>query len=365
MTKEQEASENAKVSGWYYDLQMENKLTCVTLHPNQVPDGVKWKDVPDPDPDDETKPQYSLTPICSAIVNEDFNVSIANSWSDFGGDPIGSLWDQAKPLAPYADTFVKGLGTIIESQNNMSEEEKQRVDGSKAATAMRKISEKLYDMSKKGGGDGGIVDYLNRSLVVQGTRFSYYSGTGVSFGNLSMKFTVFPTWKDKTFITVNNQINALYPYLVGKFVKEDALKGDLKDFIGWQKPPGGFQANIKDVDNVQKGTLKLKFGAYYSITNLVCQDATFNFSRQMVKNPKESQTDPNIPSSIISPLYCDVSITLRPATKFSDESLRAFVTGKGRLKCIDETNGTLKGALSSEKGRMAQYLAKYKELNAK
>ena len=62
----------------------------------------------------------------------------------------------------------------------------------------------------------------------------------------------------------------------------------------------------------------MEIGSFYEITNLVCSDIMINFSRNMVKNPK---------NNIISPLFCDIAITLRPSTKYSDKMLRKFVGG--------------------------------------
>lgn len=360
-----------KISGWYYDIQQENPMTSVTLHPNTSTDdnGETWKPITTPDPDDEGSDHpYAKEPLIRAIVSDDFNVSIANTWSDFGGDMLGQMWGSVKTLAPYADVAEQAIQSALESYRNSSPETKSKVEGSGVASAMHHVLEKI------GSHPGTITDYLNRSLVVQGTRFSYYNGTGVSFGNLMMKFTVFPKWEGNKFITVNRQINDLYPYLVGRFEQESSLPAGLENYIGWQKPPAGFKANLKDVDVVQEGTLKLKYGPYYSITNLVCENATFNFSKQMTKtptlnNPYEAELNSNsqivyrdnggqivynaatgeIPDSIISPLYCDVTIQLRPATKFSDISLRKFVLGLNSMNTIKETNNTLKKNLKAEK----------------
>jgi hypothetical protein len=98
------------------------------------------------------------------------------------------------------------------------------------------------------------------------------------------------------------------------------------------KTSWGFKANIKNVDVVQEGTLLLKFGAYYMIDNLVVENATFNFSKQMTKNPQGYHNY----GEILSPLYCEVTIQLRPATKYSDISLKKFVFRGSR-----ESNDTI------------------------
>ena len=374
---------NNKISGWYYDIQQENPMTCVTLHFNTYPvpvkengqiKDVKWMSIStsdaqkaykdktgndlevDPDDDYMTKNingevfKYSKNPLIRAIVSEDFNVSIANTWSDFGGDLLGQMWQSVKTLAPYADVAEHAIQQALETYRNSSEETKAKIEGSGVARAMHHVLEKI------GSNPGTITDYLNRSLVVQGTRFSYYSGTGVSFGNLVMKFTVFPKWEGNKFISVNSQINDLYPYLVGKFEKETGLPAGLENFVGWQKPPAGFKANLKDVDVVQEGTLKLKYGPYYAITNLVCENATFNFSKQMVKKPFFHNSNGtrvftgslSSDDIVMSPLYCDVTIQLRPATKFSDISLQRFVNGLNCSETIRNTSQLLEQNIENE-----------------
>lgn len=349
------------ISGWYYDLQTENKLLRVSLHPNQIldKDGVTWKDVPESDqePSPQDNPGYRKTPICTAIATEDFNVAVANNWSDFGGDMIGQMWDSVKSLAPYAGNLEAALRQADANYQRIKDTEKgKKIKESKLSSLM---AEGIHWLVNKHGND--ISEYLNRSLIVQGTRFSYYSGSGTSFSNLVMKFLVFPKWKNETFVSVNSQIEELLPYCIGKFVtfrgkdpnkkteakdnsgEEKTLK-ELDDMVGWQKPPGGFKANVRSVDTVQKGTLLLKFGAYYAINNLVVENATFSFSRQMVKNPSYRPgtiATNEVKSSIISPLYCDVTIQLRPATKYSDSSLKDFVFGMKNANSIKDLSEEL------------------------
>lgn len=324
----------ANLAGWYYDIQTgyegPGRMTCVTLHPNTTDTGQKeWSDnVGDPD-----NPAYSASPICVAIANEDFNVSIANTWSEFGGDMIGQLWEQAKILAPYADHAEKMIHKAVEEYHNASQTDRQIIQESKISRAFARTFEKIDEGIQSG--QINITDYLNRSLIVQGTRFSYYSGTGISFGNLVMKFTMFPTWKGPSFVSVDDQLEKIYPYVMGHFIHEDALKVDEDGMIGWQLPPAGFRADVKNVDNVQKGTLLLKYGAYYSVENLVCENASFSYSKQMVKHP-HSKGD-------YSPLYCDVTLQLRPATKFSDNKLKKFVKG---TSCLPVTYNAKKGAMA-------------------
>lgn len=325
------------LSGWYYDLQTDHegpgRLTCVTLHPNTIDTGTKdWADAID-DPDN---PAYRKDPICVALVNEDFQVSVANSWSDFGGDMLGQMWEQVKPLAPYAEFAQEMIHKAVQDYNDpKNAAARDKINESKVSRALASVMSNIDQKIQSKEVD--IAEYLNRSLVVQGTRFSYYSGTGISFGNMVMKFTMFPKWNGASLKTVTEQTEEIYPYIVGHFLKEDGLHADMDGMIGWQLPPAGFKADIKNVDNIQKGTLLLKYGAYYAIENLVIENASFNFSRQMVKHPNQKGQ--------FSPLYCDITLQLKPATKFSDEKLKKFVSGAGMAVSREKLTRAMAGAV--------------------
>jgi hypothetical protein len=340
-----------KLSGWYYDLQLENRLTCATLHPSKILKNGKWEKFSESEDEeakqeDKDNKEYSKKPICSAIITEDFNVSVANSWSAFGGDMIGQMWESVKPLAPYAKVFAGMIHDAVTEYDKASPEMKAKIKESTASTVLAETMRAIDQTVQNN--EANITDYLNRSLVVQGTRFSYYSGSGTSFGNLVMKFTIFPKYKGSNFITVNEQISDILPYCIGQFVNgTDGLQVEsnetrklIDNMIGWQKPPGGFESYIRDVDVDQPGTLMLRFGAFYCITNLVVENANFNFSKQMVKKP-----DPTMEGKILSPLYCDVTIQLRPATKYSSESLERFISSRASTSVLDEVHKDLKKVL--------------------
>lgn len=352
-----------KLSGWYYDLQLENRLTSATLHPNKILEGTEWKTFSDATSNPKTKEEspwkegdpdykkfYSRKPICSAILTEDFNVSVANSWSAFGGDMLGQMWESVKPIAPYVGVFKNMISTAVDDYNKASPESQARIQESTASRTLYKVMNAINKKLNDENSGVNVSDYLNRALVVQGTRFSYYSGSGTSFGNLMMKFTVFPKFEGSTFVSVDEQIKDIFPYCIGKYVNgtsglEDKIetketKNLIDSLIGWQKPPGGFESYVKDVDVIQPGTLMLRFGAFYTITNLVVENANFNFSKQMVKNPNP------INNRILSPLYCDVAIQLRPATKYSSESLEEFVTSRGSSNVLSEVHEKLMSNLN-------------------
>ena len=44
---------------------------------------------------------------------------------------------------------------------------------------------------------------------------------------------------------------------------------------------------------------------------------------------------------ILSPLYCDVAIQLKPATKYSDITLKRFVSSRGQTTSLAELNEEL------------------------
>ena len=334
------------ISGFYYDLQKENRLLSVTLHPNMVTSdgGVTWVK-PSGEVDEDG---YRKEPIARAILKEDFVVGVANNWMDFsGGDTINQIWNSLKPFAPYA----KYAAEHLEEMARVGNEEKAKGGFTGVvANLLNDMVNKFAPYVDK------AADYLNRSLVVQGTRFSYYAGTGTSFGNLQMKYIIFGDWINGQFKTVHDQLQELYPYILGKYVNWDTKNKDnmLNQFVGWQLPPGGFKADVKNVDIVQEGTLKLKFGGYYSIPNIVVKDAQLTFSKQMIKSPRSTEG-----SNKISPLYCDIQLTLQPATKYTDISLRNFVEGKGTVSDIQEIEGTLSDNLSNIKDQNAMLLGNY------
>lgn len=442
-------------TGWFYDLQTDitgvNRLTSISLHANSIPHyqkdskDVLWKYVGDAmvktgkkmaNGDDEYKGYtykeiwqnpnlrdklltekewgpvdedgYLERPLCTAILNEEFNVNISNAWSDVGEDMIGGLYNQLRTVAPFAGEFIKGLNNIIDESGEALANNKE-VQNSVFAKTLVHIASKArnfvngVDTDKDGNtvtrdngilGEASASDYLNRALVTQAGKYSLYNGTNVTFQNLTMKFTVFPYWDENgKFISVNDQLTTLYPYIIGAYVPEENLGSRVAERIGWQKPPGGYQSSSRMLDEKLKGTLKVKFGTQYSITNVVAENVSLNFSKQAVKNPicfkekgksldpltcirkyvngaapppiKQSETwkesfvndhgingqrtfvrDYTIERAEMSyndwiasqdcldyltPLYCEVQMTLRPASKYSDVSLKDFVTGRGMI----------------------------------
>jgi hypothetical protein len=396
------------MNGWYYDEQLNNPLTSISLHPNQLYVNQEWVNVTDRTIDNVShKPDneefvtqagdkivgYDIVPIATSIISEDFNVAIANTWSPYGsGEEITSLWNSFRSAAPYVDSIRKGLKEVNKTL------EIEEGDGA-VVTFLKSVGGLVsnnYDANL-----GLLQHRLNDHLVTQGTRFSYYAGSGTAFGGLGMKYTIFPKFDNVNgFVSVIEQIQQLYPYVNGKLETEtyDAVKNAILDWketvsgrnkikekgeawfnsainsvdkliddaktatgkgevgkaeattawtnlkskfkeitdttlsiaddilkaildaglLAWQKAPGGFKPYYKDIDIALQGTLKLRIGTQYSISSLLCQDVSLNFSKAMVKNPIDGT---------ISPLYCDVTLNLIPATKFSNISLEKFVKG--------------------------------------
>lgn len=365
----------AKIKGWYYDRQLDSPLTSATLHANTWWDEKKKKfvnwdnmghntdngfgkngDKCDRDLYEtingavEGACGYGLDPICTSILSEDFNVAISNTWSEFGGDPIGEIWNNFRgALAGTTKALQENLNTLIE--NNKKARESGDTLGTWAtmvSNGVEYLGNKLEGLRNKSQFD--IVSFLNKALVTNGTRFTYYGGTGIAFGNLGMKFTVFPQWKDNQFLEVPEQVEKLYPYFIGQIenfeettgIGSNTMPGDIANKVfKFQRPPGDYMAEMNSIDKIQRGTLKLKIGSFYEISNLVCSDVMLNFSKNMVKNPI---------TQMVSPLFCDINITLRPSTKFSDIMLKKFVGGSNSAR--NSVRNIIKDNLTNEQMKL-------------
>ena len=337
----------ANISGWYYDNQLNNPLTSVSLHANMEcvdgEDGKRtWIEITDKDPEDEKLGLkddkgnvrcYSKTPICQSICNEDFSVNISNDWSDFGVDNIaGSIWNTIRQVGPYSSVIESAISELVKT----AEDEEKTYD-KETATWSQKINHGINQIAKNYKtyfGNLNQKDFFNRALIMQGTKFAYYGGTNVNFSNLGMRFTIFPKFENGVPVSVLDQVQNLYKYLIGSTEDfeldkaPDDVQEIAKDYIKWQKAPGGFEPDLKNYDVIQPGTLKLKIGSLYAIPNLVCNDANFVFSRQMVKFPEEITNisyEGNNAKVSMSPLFCDVSLALRPVSKYTEKLLLALV----------------------------------------
>lgn len=333
-------------SCWFYDNQLLDRMTSVSLHANTYRDNNnKWRRFEA----GIDAGGYCLAPLCTSILNEDFQVNIGNTWNEVGGDPISRAYDTfVKPTAPYVNYTKDAIAKIGKKAEEWGESNQNLSNMSKHLTQW---AGKIGDIAERRGDD--LVDYLNSSLISQGARFTYYSGSGVSFGNLQMRFTIFPIWADDgTFLSVPQQLELIFPYVMGTYEnivvgKNDEGKDVKSDLISWQKPPAGYQAIYKDIDvKGIKGTLKLRIGSFYVLESLICESMNFNMSRQMVKKPMNfSSKDPGWSGvtrltretgdvslkvedqMAFSPLFADVIMSFRGATKYSDDTMRRFIYG--------------------------------------
>jgi len=408
------------MNGWYYDEQLKDPLTSISLHPNKIlDDRGEWIEIKSGGDGEKFRRDmtyvgsgYRIEPLVSAILTEDFNVSIANNWSSVNGDDvISGIWSGLRTIAPYTSM----VGTTLDATDNATK------DPTIDQPITSKFANALTKLTKRARGIKNAIDpHINEQLVVQGTRFAYYAGSGTAFGNLGMRFTIFPKYSESGFITVVEQAKNILDYTNGKFrtddlsmikmianmwastikdtaeeakdlvntkiaPKLDEWASDLKSgwenntitkkaskvsnelvrilgvgiteaknvadditslitergLIGWQSAPGGYVPSYRDIDEPIEGTLKLRIGTQYAISSLLCQDATLVFSKVMVKDPFTGK---------ISPLYCDVNLTLTPASKFANERLSGFIGASGSFNVEkDKIAGTLKKKLDTEK----------------
>jgi len=309
---------------------------------------------------------YAKKAILRSFVHDDFNVSVANSWSgNSGGDAVTDLFNLVKPYGAYLP-FIKDQINIMkleqDSLRNSDGEYNKEVLGhlknsTMADTLMKGVDSLSNFVNKDKGLFGKVIDSLNSTIVSQGSRFSYYQGTGTSFSHLNMKTTLFPKY-DSTgkLITVLDQLEEIYPYAMGTFEHDEITsKLQVNKFIAWQRPPGGYEANIFDIDTVQKGTLKLKIGSMYSLDNLVISSMQLYLSKTVLKapNPFKEIIKP-------TPLYCEVSIDLMPVTKYSVESLKDFVNGNRMKKCKIEQAKHYNNALEQRVDEISSLFGKGK-----
>jgi hypothetical protein len=237
-----------------------------------------------------------------------------------------------------------------------SQESKNAASGSTIAEGIRKVTGLMSKAANKTG------DMLTRSLVVNATRHAYYQGSVSNFNNLSLKFTLFPDYlKDPNgaseFVSIHDQLSILYPYMIGKFStfteevnnvygqgsidSNGAIGEALDNWLGWQCPPGGLKSNLKNFDAIQDGTLKLQFGPYYSVDNLVIRDAQLSFSKQMIK-----AMDPKIKNKIeVMPLYCEVLLSFQPVTRYTDKNLESLFSGRKTKDSVASASSELSRSL--------------------
>jgi hypothetical protein len=357
----------SNISGWYYDVHQDwqgiNRLTTVSLHANSYyKKADDWGYSPktgaaatdekmrepgtDSNRDDGGNPDYDedgyyVEPICTCVLQEDFQITVQNQWTDMGEDNAGRFINSLRVnLAPFAGSITEGLKTMETKYEELSAKDKQELEGTVAGQILQPMISWLNKTVVGEGGESRLAKYLNSAILVEGSRFSIYQGSNINFNNMSMKFVVIPKWDPETgiFISVTDQLEDLYHYFFGEFVpidKEVVSDTRLRSRITWQRPPAGYQADMSQLDATQKGSLKLKIGGNYSICNVVVEAAQLVFSKQMVKNPRvvhEKLMNPTgdvSGSDYLTPLSCEVTLSLRPCTRYSDRTLMNIVQGAG------------------------------------
>ena len=323
----EKVAEDLNSSGFYYDSQLNDPFLSLSLHANKkTNDGGKtWIDWPEPHLESTGSPgkagNYGAEPIAKCILTEDLVYSIQNNFTDNNmGNPLESLFETFKPYAPIlgelSGELTKGAGEASKANDFGSAIVRTLGNSAKAVAPWMKKAEK----------------YLNKALMIQGTRFTYYNGTSFNFNNLEMKYTVFSDyfgdgqggWK---FHSVEDYIKELAPYAFGKYEPADIETGSkniskfIHDYVGFQNPPGSFKMDTKCLDNVLEGTLRLNIGGMWAIDNLVLKNMNVVMSKVQAKDPE------NIGK--VLPLYAEITLQLAPASTIIDTGYDRIIGHKG------------------------------------
>ena len=396
------------ISGWYYDAYQDllktnsegkqdvgiNRLTTISLHANSIYTSkdtwVFCKGVDDRNKNGKIERTdlydedgYLYEPICTAPLQEDFQVTVQNSWSDLGGDQAGDFINSIRAsLAPFAGTISAGLNEMLKNQTleKFTDEEKNSTMGQILMAVVEKTaqlangSKNIQDSQnpqKLTVTESNLAKFLNSALMVNSGKFSIFQGSNLNFQNMGMKFTIMPKWDPDTgvFDTVQHQLRDIYRYFFGEYIDMSEILGEDKNGtmlsrLTWQRPPGGYQADMSQLDAIQKGSLKLKLGGIYSICNVVVESAALTFSKQTVKNPRVTYErltgEGEISSSdYISPLSCEVNLMLRPCTRYSDSTFKNIIEGAGMQKEKEDLSKHLIENLESIRDNNARYKAPY------
>lgn len=336
--------EDVNNSGFYYDSQLNDPFLSITLHANKkTEDGGKtWIDWPGKHLESTGSPgkagNYGAEPIARCILTEDLVYSIQNNFTDNNmGNPLESLFETFKPYAPIlgnlSDELTKGAGEAAKANNFGSAIARTLGNSAKAVAPWMKDAEK----------------YLNKALMIQGTRFTYYNGTSFNFNNLEMKYTVFSDYLSDgqgnwEFHPVEDYIKELAPYAFGKYEPADIDVGRknvskfIHDYVGFQNPPGGFKMDTKCLDNVLEGTLRLNIGGMWAIDNLVLKNMNVVMSKVQAKDPRDGNTGKTLP------LYAEITLQLAPASTIIDTGYDRIINHKGmkEIKAIADTSYAMK-----------------------
>ena len=397
------------ISGWYYDAYQDllktnsegkqdvgiNRLTTISLHANSIYTSkdtwVFCKGVDDRNKNGKIERTdlydedgYLYEPICTAPLQEDFQVTVQNSWSDLGGDQAGDFINSIRSsLAPFAGTISAGLNEMLKNQtlDKFTDEEKNSTMGQILMAVVEKTAQlangqkNIQDSQnpqKLTVTESNLARFLNSALMVNSGKFSIFQGSNLNFQNMGMKFTIMPKWDPDTgvFDTVQHQLRDIYRYFFGEYIDMAEILGEDKNGtllsrLTWQRPPGGYQADMSQLDAIQKGSLKLKLGGIYSICNVVVESAALTFSKQTVKNPRVTyerltgEGEIKSSSDYLSPLSCEVNLILRPCTRYSDSTFKNIIEGAGMQKEKEDLSKHLIENLESIRDNNARYKAPY------
>ena len=237
------------------------------------------------------------------------------------GNPIESMFETFKPYAPILGNMANGL------KKGAGEVAKANSFGSAIVSAAGNFANSVAPWMESAKG------FLNKGLMVQGTRFAYYNGTSFNFNNLEMKYTVFSDYDiNGNFYSVENYIKKLAPYVMGEYypstnykpvsdIKSQTVKQFLEDYVGFQEPPGGFEMDTKNLNNVLRGTLRLNIGGMWAIENLILKNMNVVLSKVQAKDPEN-------PGNIM-PLYAEITLQLAPACTIVDTGYDRITSHKG------------------------------------
>lgn len=391
-------------SGWYYDQQLSNPFTSIRLMSNKE---LLWDDNNKKWAFKDTTDYGYITKVASSILTEDLQIDVVNSWGDGGIDELvgAGINNLIKPVTPYVGIISSAFKEMNASQKSSGVQ--AIVESEENAPLSKILAKAIEALGTEDGKGQKALNALARlgsgNFMSQGCSFVYYQGSSTNFGNLGMRFTLFPNYDTSgEYLGVLEQVALLLPFCMGligevnwddvgamadganavyKTIKENSGDGivnqglqvaesvinsttkvakdlgvdkRLQRFIKWQNAPGGYTIDKPEsIDSLYPGTLCLEIGPNYKIEGLVITNMNLNFSKQMVKNPNYFLSGSSKSSNLekaIEPLYCEVTLQLRPITKYSDRSLIKFVQGN-----ISSRSTIAEGALKTLKDASEKY----------
>ncbi len=337
---------------------------------------------------------YNKKPLVTAILSEDFQIEMGNNWGDAGGaTEIESFFNQLKSNAPYTKEIGAGMeklaGKILEYTGEESILGKGVNLVKKSAKSMKEsgadtLNSALITQGTRFSYYGGTsTTFSNLNM-----RFTLFADWVYDENRKKWLFKTVHDQLRKIYpyaVGKYHQLDLNVKDHVDNKELGEKIDNTISSFFGWQQPPAGFQSDIRSLDTCQKGTLRLVLGGYYTAENLIISGMSVNFSKVMTKIPPRAEgyvtnvnsvtqadydntyeweedvvdkngkvtgTKKNYKANTyngkkasssqevgefgggeLTPLYADVTITLRPASSYSDKSIINFSSnlGKGRF----------------------------------